>query len=123
MRYLLLSLLFFCLSCAHHPEPWTPGQKTLATTYTILHTVDWMQTNSVFKEDGYHEINPLIDYTYEQGGLGCVALYFAASLAATLSIAHILPGRHRAAWLALSSVVKLGLVSHNHSIGLNLSLP
>jgi hypothetical protein len=119
---LILSLLLLA-SCAHAPEPWTPGQKVLLGTYTALQAADALQTRATFRDDRFVENNPFICKIHEAGGEAAVMAYFAGTWAFVAGAAHYLPPDQRTAWLSIFSLVQLGFVANNLSVGIGIPLP
>ena len=101
---LLISLLIGCSS-------WSPKDKTLFATYTAFNIIDMAQTNEIFHNENYYELNPILT---EDNFIPIllatnVLLYFVVDL---------LPEKYRTSFLYFMAGTKVGVVGNNYSIGI-----
>ena len=122
LRVTLITLaLLFMSSAALADDNWKPYQKSLAISFVALQAIDYGQTNYIFENrDRYYEVNPFVDYVHEKTGETGWLLYKALSTALVLYIADKSP-KYRTWILAGSTVLLIGITTHNASIGLRLS--
>ena len=84
--------------------------RQLMAGYTALNLIDISQTNKIFHDDNYHEINPILtkgNFIPVMIGTNLLLYYLADTFP-----------RFRTKLLLFGCTVKTGLVIHNKSIGL-----
>ena len=133
MHLLLLLLLSFISSA--NAEPWSKWDSALAGAAVTTIGIDWGQTRWMVKNpcinagggtdcpDPYYE-NGIIAKRFigEHPTTGQVDRYFLAYAATTLLVADWLSPPLRKGFLALTTVVQIGYVSHNYRIGVKMAL-
>ena len=121
----LLGFLSFCsFANAWEFKPfdgWDKTDKALFATGLVFQTVDMLQTNDIYHDDDYHEVNPIIDAVVDAGGTKVLPLYFLSTAFIKYAVADNLSGEYRKAFLATTTAISVGLVVHNNSIGLGLN--
>jgi hypothetical protein len=114
---------FFLITCASQPHKWDKQEKQLMWMYVAGQIVDYGQTNDIYerKDEGYYEINPVIDKVYETGGSPALAVWKVGGTLAVAGAAHHLESKWRKRLLIGVNMVVWGLVTNNFIIGLNWS--
>jgi len=102
----IVILLLLLSACS-----WSPKDKALFTTYSVLNVVDMAQTNEIFHNEDYYEINPVLaEGNFIPVMIGTNVLLYL--------IADWLPEKYRTYFLGGMIGIKVGLVGHNYSIGI-----
>lgn len=120
LNYLKIIILFFSLlltNCAG----WNKVDKTLLTINGAVMTVDMLQTINIYnrEDEGYYEMNPIIDWGVDRMGKSFIPLYFVSSFGVRYLIADSFP-KYRSLFLTSTGIVSTALILHNNSIGLEL---
>ena len=130
MRYLLIFLSL--IGCAN-AEPWDKWDTALGGAAVTAIAIDWSQTRWAAKNPCVDGSTTCTDPYYENGIIakrfigespttGQVDRYFLAYAATTLLVADWLSPPLRKGFLALTTVVQIGYVSHNYRIGVKMAL-
>jgi len=122
MRFLLLLLL--SLIGDARAESWSKWDTALGSAAVTTLVIDWDQTRYMAKYPGEFREDGTIAKRFigESPTVGQVDRYFLASIATTLLIADWLSPPLRKGFLALTTVVQIGYVSHNYRIGVKMAL-
>jgi len=123
---LLSSLLCYGTSNAWEFKPfndWDKAEKALFASNCVFRTVDMLQTNDIFarKDEGYYEMNPLIDAGVNKFGTKFIPIWFVSMGVAEYLIIDALPHKYRKIALGVTNAVSLGLIYNNNRIGLGLN--
>jgi hypothetical protein len=111
MKKIAVLLLLSLCSCS-----WTPEEKALQATYTVLHVADWGQTRYIAEHpDEHYEYNPLIG---KHPSKSKVDAYMLASLIGHYAVVSVLPDPYRHWFQVGTLAIKTGLVGHNISAGI-----
>jgi hypothetical protein len=94
---------------------WTSTDSTLLGVAVSGLAADWAQTRYIATSHGYHETNRFLG---SHPSVGRVNTYFAASIASTVGLALWMPKTPRFLFLGNMAALEMGLVLHNHSIGI-----
>jgi hypothetical protein len=102
---------------------WDKTEKALFASSCVLRTVDMLQTNDIYnrEDEGYHEINPLIDAGVNKFGTKFIPVWFITGTIAEYLILDALPHKYRKIALGVTNAVSLGLIYNNNRIGLGLN--
>lgn len=132
-RLLLLPALLVILNCAGaqnkadlaglHPfNDWDNTEKTLFVAHQVVRTVDLFQTVYIFSHSAFYEINPALCFGVGLIGPAFIPIYFIAVGVAEYFIVDALDPPLRKVALSGATVLSLGLVYHNYSIGIRPAL-
>ena len=106
MKKFIIILVLFLSACS-----WSSKDKVLFTAYTALNMVDIAQTNEIYHNDNYYELNPILTENN-----------FIPIMLATNTILYFIadwmPEKYRVYFLSFMVGIKAGLVGHNYSIGI-----
>ena len=118
----LLLLLSFISSA--NAEPWSKWDTALGSAAVSTLVIDWDQTRYMAKYPGEFREDGIIAKRFigEHPTTGQVDRYFLAYAATTLLVADWLSPPLRKGFLALTTVVQIGYVSHNYRIGVKMAL-
>lgn len=119
MKQSLLLLILFCASPAvvFAFDKWDKEDVILLSVSTLLSAADWRQTRVIADSDEYWETNPILGkYPTRQE----VDNYFFFAELFKISIAHILPQKHRRYWLMFWIGAEAALVHHNYQMGIRM---
>ena len=98
-------------------DEWTKEDKVLQGINLTLHTIDWLQTKEIARNDEYKEENPWLG---EYPTVHEVDRYMLTAGIAKVLITHILPQEYRKYmlmfWIGSTSMA----VIHNYSIGIRI---
>jgi len=132
MRCLLILLSFIG---AANAEPWDKWDTALAGAAVTAIVIDWSQTRYMAKHpcinagggtdcpDPYYENGPIAKrFIGENPSVGKVDRYFAGYAATMLLVADWLSPPLRKGFLAFTTVVQIGYVSHNFRIGVKMEI-
>lgn len=114
MKTIIALVLVLSFARAHAGD-WTSTDSALLGTAITGLAADWAQTRYIATEHGYHETNPLLG---SHPSVGRVNTYFAGSIAGTVGLALWMPRKPRTLFLGSMVALEIGLVIHNHSIGI-----
>jgi len=98
---------------------WSRNDTGREAVYTLVHVIDWGQTLDIAKNpDKYHEHNIILGRHPSVGG---VNRYMTALSLAHLGISMALPSEYRAGWQWITIIVTVGIIGHNHHVGLRIN--
>ena len=102
---------------------WDKTEKALFASNCVLRTVDMLQTNDIYarKDEGYYEMNPLIDAGVDKFGTKFIPVWFITGTIAEYLIVDAMPHPWRKAALGVFNAVSIGLIYNNHQKGLGLN--
>lgn len=120
VKWLLVGLLLgLAIVNSKAADPWDKTDKALATALVLVTVVDYAQTRTIAKNPHlWFERNPLLG---EHPTLGEVNRHFIGGLILGGVIAHYLPASARKTFLGTITFIELGVVIHNHGIGIKTS--
>lgn len=99
-------------------DEWTTGEKAWLAASAAAMVIDWRQTRVIAANPReYYEHNPILG---SHPSVGQVDVYIAASAAAVVLIAHVLPHGWRTAWLIGTTAVEAGCIVNNARIGIGV---
>ena len=55
MKKIIIIFVMFLFACS-----WSPKDRALFTAYTTLNMIDIAQTNEIYHNENYYEINPIL---------------------------------------------------------------
>jgi hypothetical protein len=123
MKSILLTLLVLCGSA--HAE-WTAEQKTLAAVASVALVIDYGQTKSIATRDIYREgvlmrnveHNPMLPRHPEMKD---VNRHFILTPVVAYLVLDNISSENRTMALKVLTVVQIGIVAHNYSLGIRTS--
>lgn len=131
IKSFILLLTLLCTTNCFAFDEWTKTDTALQSVYTVLHVIDWGQTNNQAKNDwrrvvGQHmggwdlyatreEINPILG---KRPSVGKVNAYFASTLVAHTIISYVLPKPYRTLWQASTIGLELYVVGQNYNVAM-----
>lgn len=127
LRYWALVYITFILlalsiaSNARAGDEWDTYDKSVFVAHQVFRTVDMFQTQDIYNHKEFYEMNPIIDRGVNKFGTHFIPVYFVAMGVAEYLIADALPDPYRKVFLTAGTMVTIGLVHHNKSIGLGMS--
>jgi hypothetical protein len=114
----IFALLLAWASTAHCTDPWSKADMALEATYQVLHWVDCGQTQMIVRNpDRYWETNPVLG---RHPNSESVYLYFAATSALHVLVAHFLPEQYRPYWQCVTIGIQGATVGRNFRVGLQV---
>ena len=122
----LLPLLWCKTSNAWNFKPfndWDKIEMSLFLSNCVLRTVDMLQTNDIYnrEDEGYHEINPLIDAGVNKFGTKFIPVWFITGTIVEYLIVDAMPHKYRKVALGVTNAISIGLIYNNNRIGLGLN--
>ena len=123
LAFLLVLVLIGLPLCSEDRagDEWDTYDKSLFVAHQIIRTVDMFQTQDIYNQKEFYEMNPVIDTGVDRFGTHFIPIYFVGMAVAEYFIADALPSNYRKAFLTVGSAVSVGLVYHNKAAGLNMS--
>ena len=117
VSYMAIIITILIYACPVHAfDDWDGVDYALLGAMTAAQVIDWRQTRQIAEQpERFHEVNPLIG---RHPNISRVDLYFVASFAVKLGVAHVLPSEWRKVWLGTMAVGSMCLVIHNDSVGI-----
>ena len=103
-------------------DDWDNWDKSLYITHQLAKTVDMFQTQNIYRNKEYRELNPVIDSGVNKFGTHFIPVYFLGSAVAEYIVADVLKAPYRKMFLTTGTLFTIGLIQHNKSIGLGLSI-
>ena len=110
MKHLIISLIILT-GCAHSPQPWTKAEKVLLVA-SCLATVADTYTTMEMRDNGYEEMNPMMD---EHPSDGEVIVVLGIGQIAAILLAHYWPA-FRTWGLGAKTIFNGGLAVHNSNL-------
>ena len=99
-------------------DPWDKTDKVLGGTALAASVMDWSQTRYIARHpEQYRELDHMLP---SHPSVSQVDAHFAGSILIGAAIANWLPSDYRKWFLGGVTVIELGVVAHNHSIGLKM---
>ena len=118
----MLIILLVVVSCSHNghkPKPWTKSEKASMGLFALGEGANTWQIKELYdrQDEGFYEINPIIDNIHEKHGMTGVVIYKAISTGLIGAAAHYLTD-WRDRILKTSNFIVWGVVGHDYVIGL-----
>ena len=99
-------------------DDWSGTSQALGTVALGATLADWSQTRYIARHaDSYRELNPTLP---SHPSVGQVDAHFAGGIFLGAVIANWLPEDYRKVFLGSVAVIEVGVVAHNHSIGVQM---
>ena len=99
-------------------DPWDMTDKVLGGTALAATVMDWSQTHYIARHPAeYRELDHMLP---SHPSVGQVDAHFAGSILIGAAIANWLPSDYRKWFLGGVTVIEIGTVAHNHSIGIKM---
>lgn len=118
MRLILLMALALTCSRVYAADPWSDTDKVVGSVALAATLADWSQTRYIARHhDQYQELNPTLP---SYPSTGDVDAHFAAAIVLGAVIANWLPEDYRRYFLGGVAAIEIGVVAHNHSIGVQM---
>lgn len=115
MKALVLAALLLPSVCL---AQWTGEQKALAAVAAVALVADWRQTVTIANSGGvYFEQNPLLG---KNPSAARVNRHFVLTALGASVALHYMPSEYRTVALRVLTVLEVGIVAHNYSLGLNV---
>jgi len=114
-KIICIVLIFLSLPCTLYAEKWDIYDKALMAGVIIGNFIDLKQTQEVFDNPNYHELNPSLCDREKW-----VPAYFILQSLAVGYFADKLEGKNRKAFLGLFLMLKVDVINHNFKIGVGL---
>ena len=122
MKTLFLLLLILCGSAQ---AQWTSEQKTLAAVASVALVIDYGQTKSIATKDIYREgvlmrnveHNPMLP---RHPDMKDVNRHFILTPIIAYAVLDNISSENRTIALRVLTVVQIGIVAHNYSIGIRM---
>ena len=122
MKTLFLLLLILCGSAQ---AQWTSEQKTLAAVASVALVIDYGQTKSIATKDIYREgvlmrnveHNPMLP---RHPDMKDVNRHFILTPIIAYAVLDNISSENRTMALRVLTVVQIGIVAHNYSIGIRM---
>ena len=93
---IILIVLFLIIPVNIYATKWTSTDTKYEIAYTVLDTVDWLQTRYISTHSiKFHEVNPILG---KHPSIGKVNMVMGASLIGHWLISYILPKHYRRIW-------------------------
>ena len=102
-------------------DDWDKIDKGLGIGLLTLNIVDILQTNYIYDHEEYNETNVNISKGVEVLGDTFVLAYFAVASIVEYWIADRLDSKGRKVFLGIASLLQLGYVSNNITVGIGFS--
>jgi len=116
--FLIILILLLVYSPIHAADKWDKMDYSLLAASSVLKVIDWQQTRYIANNpDRFYEQNPILGKHPSETE---VNLYFVASYAGQVIIAHYLPSKYRKCWLGLWIGMSGRNSIHNNSIGIKM---
>lgn len=114
-RLLILCMLISPLA---YGDEWSKTDIALESVYATLHTIDYLETRQIARNDHYYEsINPILGKNPSQDK---VDIWFCSMMAAQYIIADRLPSKWRKLWISSGIVVEGSMVRKNIKVGMKI---
>ena len=115
MKKLLVIILIFVVPSICSAEQWDTADKYLLAGLIAVQTLDWLQTNYIFKHDEYYETNPIITKK------AIVPLYFITLTLLKSLVAYKMDSKKRKIWLSFCILHSTTFVIDNMVLGIGFS--
>lgn len=116
VKALLVIVALLMATPCQAADPWTRGEVAGEVGFLSLLAVDWGQTVRIARSDGlYHENNRVIGRHPSERR---VHAYMGAVAVLHVAVMHLLPTDYRRVCIAASSMVEVGVVGKNVTLGL-----
>lgn len=114
---IVLAVLMLPKGC-YAADDWSTTDKTVGSVALAATLADWSQTRYIARHpDLYRELNPTLP---EHPSTGDVDAHFAVGIVLGAAIANWLPEDYRRYFLGGVAAIEIGVVAHNHSIGVKM---
>jgi hypothetical protein len=113
------TIIFLLLTSPAFAGDWSAADRQREATFLTLHTVDWLQTRTIAKQNYYYEQNAILG---RHPSIGKVNVYFASTALAHYLIADRLSPEWRKGFQYISIGISGGAVLNNISLGIRLDL-
>ena len=117
MKYLIILSL---LIQSAHADDWTQQDTYRESAYLAIHTIDWLQTRTIAKEnwpDGRFERNHILG---KHPSVQTLDIHYAVTSIGHYYIATLLPTEWRKAWQYIAIGDAGSAVINNHSLGVRI---
>ena len=115
----LVCILYQLIISSSFAEAWTTADKYREATFLTLHTIDWLQTRTISKQQYYYEQNMVLG---RHPNMDRVSAYFATTALAHYLIADQLSPEWRKGFQYICIGISGGAVLNNISLGIKVDL-
>jgi hypothetical protein len=115
MKRILLLLLLLPSICF---AQWTTEQKTLAAVASAAMLIDYRQTKSIVGSDRFYEQNPILPRHPTHSDIN---RHFVLTPIIAYFVLDNIDSESRTWALRVLTVVQIGIVAHNYSLGVRVS--